>query len=210
MAEHLHSAHRNIISAGSPSVFLVRQFVHIWGTSYMDCSQPGRRRLGMSPENSSTHLDTPQPTRSLISRAFSSLSTCAVGPRARPGARNAYTTAGQVLAISSRRGIHRASHLFRWSIGRQLDLPSCSGVARQTRDQHREGGGAEMWSALTPKTFAACGSPRSSQQSDTRTGKENSPGSSTLTRHARRRCTLGARTTGISDCGAIMQSGCVC
>lgn len=151
MAEHLHSAHRNIISAGSPSVFLVRQFVHIWGTSYMDCSQPGRRRLGMSPENSSTHLDTPQPTRSLISRAFSSLSTCAVGPRARPGARNAYTTAGQVLAISSRRGIQRASHLFRWSIGRQLDLPSCSGVARQTRDQHREGGGQRCGLHSPPK-----------------------------------------------------------
>lgn len=33
MTEHLHSAHRNIISAGSPSVFLVRQFVHICGTS---------------------------------------------------------------------------------------------------------------------------------------------------------------------------------
>jgi hypothetical protein len=33
MAEHLHSAHRNIISAGSPSVFLVRQFVHSCGTS---------------------------------------------------------------------------------------------------------------------------------------------------------------------------------
>ena len=33
MAECLHSAHRNIISAGSPSVFLDFQFVHIWGTS---------------------------------------------------------------------------------------------------------------------------------------------------------------------------------
>jgi hypothetical protein len=28
-----HNAHMNIIDAGKPSVFLVRQFVHIWGTS---------------------------------------------------------------------------------------------------------------------------------------------------------------------------------
>jgi hypothetical protein len=55
---------------------------------------------------------------------------------------HAMLTLRQVLAISSRRGscrLHRASHLFRWSIGRQLDLPSCQSHGRREINTGRGG-----------------------------------------------------------------------